>query len=92
VANLAELLVYVRYAHCTFIEENMLFCKPLATTTTGLDIFNMIDFYFAEKLIDWNQFSTICTDGAPALTGVRVGFIAHVKKVCPHIEWTHCFF
>jgi hypothetical protein len=32
VANMAELLVYVRYAHVTCIEENMLFCKPLATT------------------------------------------------------------
>jgi hypothetical protein len=39
VANLVELLIYVRYAHGTFIEGNMLFCMPFVITTTGLDIF-----------------------------------------------------
>jgi zinc finger BED domain-containing protein 5/7/8/9 len=81
VANLAELLVYVRYVYNTTIEESMLFCKPLETTTTGLDIFNMVDSYFTENSIDWKKCSTICTDGVPALTGCHVGFVTLVKKV-----------
>jgi hypothetical protein len=46
VANLAELLVYVRYAHGNFIVEKILFCKPYATKTTGFEIFNMKDSSF----------------------------------------------
>jgi hypothetical protein len=89
--NLAELMVYVRFEHQEVIEEHMLFCKPLLTTTTGEDIFQAINSYFCEKLIEWRKCSTICTDGAPALTGKNIGFVAKVKKVAPNVEWTHCF-
>jgi hypothetical protein len=82
VANLTELLVYVRNVYNTTIEENMLFCKPLEITTTGFDIFNMVDSYFAENSIDWKKCSTMMTDGAPALSGCHVGLIIPVKKVC----------
>jgi zinc finger BED domain-containing protein 5/7/8/9 len=82
VADLSELLVYVRYLYEHKIEENMLFLKPFKTTTTGLDIFEMVNTYFMEKLIDWSKCSSISTDGAPALTGCHSGFVALVRKVC----------
>jgi hypothetical protein len=55
--NLAELMVYVRFEHQEVIEEHMLFCKPLRTTTTGEDIFQVINSYFCEKLIEWTKCS-----------------------------------
>jgi hypothetical protein len=55
VANLTELLVYVRNVYNTTIEENMLLCKLLEITTTEFDIFNMVDSYFAENSIDWKN-------------------------------------
>jgi len=82
IVDLAELLVYVRYMVNDSIEESMLFVKPLPTTTTGADIFNLVDSYFQAQSIDWKKCSSIATDGAPALTGRHSGFIALVKKVC----------
>jgi hypothetical protein len=37
--------------------------KPLATHTTGNDIFNLTDLYMAEKFLSWKQCIDICTDG-----------------------------
>jgi hypothetical protein len=45
VVNFAELLVYVRYLNRDSIEENRLFIKPLSTTTTGADTFNLVESY-----------------------------------------------
>ena len=42
---LAQLLVYVRYIHQGSIKEDMLFCKPLETRSTGEDIFRMLDTF-----------------------------------------------
>jgi Domain of unknown function (DUF4371) len=81
IVNFAELIVFVRYMAEDSIEESMLFIKPLPTTTTGADIFNLVDSYFQTHDIDWKKCSSIATDGAPALTGRHSGFIALVKKV-----------
>ena len=39
VAGLAQLLVYVCYVYGLSIKEDILFCKPLETRTTGDNIF-----------------------------------------------------
>ena len=38
VAGVAQLLLYVRYIYGGSIKEDILFCKPLETRTTGEDI------------------------------------------------------
>ena len=45
VAQLSQLLVYVRYVGSTFIEE-MLFCRPLKTTTKTEDVFQAVSLFF----------------------------------------------
>jgi hypothetical protein len=82
VVDWAELILYARYLYDDQIHENMLFIKPLPLTTTGADIFTLIDNYFQTHQIDWQKCCSIATDGAPALTGRHSGFIALVKKVC----------
>ena len=42
VANLPQLLVYVRYFNNDNIKEEFLFCNPLETTTKSTDIFEKI--------------------------------------------------
>ena len=39
----AQLMVYVRYEGDMDLEEEFLFCRPLTTTATGADIFNVVD-------------------------------------------------
>lgn len=53
--NLVQLLVFVRYIGKSDIEEDILFCIPLATNTTGVEVFKVIDGYLKEHAIDWEK-------------------------------------
>ena len=58
VAKCAQLLTYVRISGPDDLEEHFLFCKPLETTTKGIDIFNLVDSFFMDHGIEWaNCFS-----------------------------------
>ncbi|XP_071059412.1 zinc finger BED domain-containing protein 5-like [Pseudochaenichthys georgianus] len=76
VADLANLMVYVRYEHDGAAQEDFLFCQPLETrTTNGLE---------------WKKCVGVCTDGARAMTGRHSGVAARIKEVAPEMRWTHC--
>ena len=45
VSDQAQLMTYIRFEGQTKMHEEFLFCKPLLTTTTGEDIFNMVDSF-----------------------------------------------
>ena len=47
VAQLSQLLVYVRYVGSTSIEEEMLFCRPLKTKAE--DVFQVVSLFFDDK-------------------------------------------
>jgi hypothetical protein len=59
-------------------------------STTGEDIFNLTNAYFAENEIDWSRCVDICTDGATSVTGKHAGFIARTKEAATNISWTDC--
>ena len=63
-----QLMVYVRYEGDTNLEEEFLFCTPLTTTSTGTDIFDVVDS-FQKKGINWENCGCLCTNGAPAMFG-----------------------
>ena len=90
VSDDAQLLVYVRYQGKSDIEENFLFCKRLETTTTGEDLFKLVDNFIKEEGLKWDQCYSVCSDGAPAMLGARQGFTARVKQVNPTVIVTHC--
>lgn len=90
VANLAILLLFVRYINGESVEEELLFCRPLKERTTGADIFKLTDEYFRENSIDWTRCVGICTDGAKSMTGCYAGFVAKAKSLAPKASWTHC--
>ena len=90
VTNLSQLLVYVRYYKNEKMKEVFLFCKPLETSTTAANIFDLIDEFFKEHKIEWKNLCGVCTDGAPAMLGCKSGFISLVKKVTREIIGTHC--
>lgn len=90
VANLAILLVIVRYMNGTQPEENLLLCHPLEEHTKAADIFGAIDSYFSKHQIKWGKLDGVATDGAKSMSGRLGGFRALVAKVAPQAVWTHC--
>ena len=90
VAQLSQLLVYVRYVGSTSIEEEMLFCRPLKTTTKPEDVFQVVSSFFDDKGLQWEKLVGVCMDGAPTMLGSRSGFIARIKQKSPNAVGTHC--
>ncbi|XP_076799889.1 protein FAM200C-like [Clavelina lepadiformis] len=90
VAQSSQLLVYVRFVGSSSIEEEMLFCRPLETTTKAEDVFKVVATYFDNNGIEWEKLVGVCTDGAPAMLGSRSGFIARMKQKSPNAVGCHC--
>ena len=67
-----------------------MFCKPLQTSTTAADIFDLIDNFFKEHSIEWEKLCGLCTDGASAMLVCISGFQSLVKKLSPKVIGTHC--
>ena len=67
------LMVFVRYARGAEICEELLFCKPLATSTTGGAIFDLVDSYLRDHELTWKNCINICSDAAASMTGGRKG-------------------
>jgi hypothetical protein len=90
VANLAILLVFVRYINedTGITEEELLFCRPLKERTTGEDTSNLTNAYFIENEIDLSRCIGFCTDAATSMTGKHAGFVARTKEVATNVSWT----
>ena len=80
VSNLSQLMVFVRYVHDRTIEEDFLFCQPVALTTKAADIMQLLSEFFENNHLDWNRMIGVCTDGAPAMLGARSGLVVLMKK------------
>ena len=63
IAGQAQLLTYVRYVREKEIEEDILFCRPLQTRTTGEAIFNVLDSFIQDSGLGWGKCVGLCTDG-----------------------------
>ncbi len=90
IAGQSQLLTYVRYLRDKAIEEDVLFCRPLQSHTTGEAIFNVLDIFIRENGLAWDRCVGLCTDGAQAMTGRERGLAARVQQVAPLVKWTHC--
>ncbi|XP_061602956.1 zinc finger BED domain-containing protein 5-like [Cololabis saira] len=90
VADLAQLLVYVRYENDGAATEDLLFCQPLQTRTTADQIFQLLNEFMQENGLDWKRCVGVCTDGARAMTGRNSGVVARIREVAPEMRWTHC--
>lgn len=90
VSGEGQLIAFVRYRDISEINEHILFCKKLTGSTTGKDVFHVIDTFFSEHNLDWKSCIHVCTDGAASMTGRVKGLIAQIKKVNPDVQWNHC--
>lgn len=67
VADLANLLVYIRYACDGAAQEYFLFCHPLKTRTTAEHIFQLLNIFIQENGLDWKKCVRVCTNSARAI-------------------------
>jgi hypothetical protein len=81
-SNTAQLaILFIRGVDVDFnITEELLALQPLKGTTTDEDIFETVNTVFERYGLKWSSLSGICTDGAPAMVGVRKGLIGIVHE------------
>ena len=72
------------------IVNEFLFCQEKKERTRAKDVFDLVNAFLRENSIAWNKVGSICTDGAPAITGNRSGFVALMKQVAWHVVSNHC--
>ncbi|MBN3276251.1 ZBED5 protein, partial [Polyodon spathula] len=69
--------------------EHILFCKSMQTSTTGEEIFKVIDHFLSHHDLSWNVCKYECTDGVSAMTGRVNGLVARIRKENPSVQWVH---
>ena len=63
----------------------------MTTTTKGEDVFDLVDNFFKENVLQWTKLVGCTSNGAPAMFGRKSGFQARVKAVSPSVTSAHCF-
>jgi hypothetical protein len=81
VSKNSVLVVFVRYQKLKVLHEELLLCKNLKTTSTGHDVFQLLNNYFQEKELSWSQVSSVSTDGAASMVGRLNGLKAFILSV-----------
>ncbi|XP_076054517.1 protein FAM200C-like [Oratosquilla oratoria] len=79
VAQCSQLLMYARFVSGNNIKEEIMFCHPMESFTTAEAIFDVISDFFQENQLSWESLVGVRTDGAPAMHGLRSGFVTKVK-------------
>ena len=90
VTNCAQLLIFVRYLEKVGVKEEFLMNAALEATTKRDDIFQMVNSFFKQHGLKWENLRNYTTDGAPAMLGRKSGFRARVMEVAPHVKFLHC--
>jgi hypothetical protein len=87
-SGVAHLIAYVRYVENKTFNEDMLFCKPVKSKETALEIFKIVDDFITEKNIKWPDCVGVCTDEARVMAGNTQGLRAlsnsRHQKLCGH--------
>ena len=90
IAQCSQLLMYARFVSGNNIKKEILFCHPMESCTTAEAIFHDTSNFFQENQLSWESLVGVCTDGAPAMRGLRSGFVTKVKEKNPSVMSTHC--
>ena len=90
VTNCAQLLIFVRYLGKGGVKEEFFINAVLKATTKGDDIFQIVNSFFKQHSLKWQNLRGCTTDGAPAMLERKYGFRARVMEVAPHVKFLHC--
>uniref|UniRef100_K7F6T1 Uncharacterized protein n=1 Tax=Pelodiscus sinensis TaxID=13735 RepID=K7F6T1_PELSI len=92
IVNKVMLLIYVQYVDWDEeeIKEEFMSCLELKKQTIGTEIFSALADYFLSADLKMSDCVSVCTDGAPNMTGRQEGLVAKMKQVTPNMQGTHC--
>ena len=77
----AQLSLFLRGVTPAFhIVEEFVRLIPTKDTTTGADVFESVRKWTTETNLDLSKLIGVTTDGAPAMTGKKKGFVALLQK------------
>ena len=62
----------------------------MSATTTAAYVKALVDSFFEANKLRWQNFKYICTDGAPAMISIKLGFITLVKNEWLRVTSSHC--
>ena len=62
------------------IKEKLLGLFAMEGRTRGVDILNALKKCAEKMNFHWDKLTSVCTDGAPAMTGCNVGFFAQLEQ------------
>lgn len=81
VQDTAQLLIFIRGINTRFeLTEELLSVESLKDTTTGQDLFNAVENCVERAGLVWNKMASVTTDGAPALTGKKIGLVKLINN------------
>ena len=81
VTSTAQCAVFIRGVDCNLhLTEELLELIPLKGTTTGRDIFQVIEICIEKHGLSWDKLVSLATDGAPAMKSENVGVIGLMKN------------
>jgi hypothetical protein len=63
ISNKPQLMAYFQMVMNGSIQNQFLFCSELKKTTTGQDIFELVNKNIESKGIKWENCVSVCTDG-----------------------------
>lgn len=90
ISGKAQLLAYIRFVKDGRIQNFYFFCDELKETTTGNDIFDLVNQNVTSRGMKWQDCVSVCTDGAPSMQGRKKGFVAYVRILNPSVKIVHC--
>ena len=90
ISGKAQLLSFIRCIRNGRIINEYFFCRELISTSTGEDVFLIVNDSVKEFGLKWKDCVSVCTDGAPSMQGRNKGFVAHVLRQNKDVRIVHC--
>ena len=87
VSGTAQCAVFIRGVDCSLnVTEEFLQLIPLKSTTTGRDVFLVLENCLKKHGLPWNKLICLATDSAPVMYSSDIGVVGLVKKKLNSLE------
>jgi len=92
ISDTAQVAIFIRAINENFeVMKELLGVESMQGTTKGTDLFDILRTCAERNNSNWQKLDSVCTDGAPALTGRHIGCLALLEQYLgrPFLKY-HC--